>query len=120
MATVKMCTDIPRSKILAKILKPETADMHYCYDSVFKELESTPTVTEEDGHFELFPKDIPCWSLATLFSVLPHIQEFYPILEKINDTYICRYKGSGMLTDGANPIDACVDMILKLHELNLL
>lgn len=67
----------------------------------------------------------PCWSLAALLGVLPNklqialaINDFqgdrkekYSIGSVEHDKYDC-------FAD--NPVDACVEMILKLNELNLL
>ena len=132
---MKGYTDLEQSKKLAEILPLESADMYYHYDNDFDELESIPTITEEDDHFVLFPKDVRCWSLAALLSVLPfHLfdnnqryafsmhkglnkdGETYMIRYNIFNTDVCLYE-----TDYYNsPIDACYEMTLKLHELNLL
>ena len=64
------------------------------------------------------PADIPCWSLAALLSVLPD----YTLQTNTDGTVfvICDSK-KPMISDAYdNPVDACVAMIEKLHELNLL
>ena len=71
MTIIKSYTDLEQSKKLAEILPIESADMYYHYDNDFGELESIPTITEEDDHFALFSKDVRCWSLAALLSVFP-------------------------------------------------
>ena len=68
---MKSYTDLSQSKKLEEFLSLESADMHYHYDFDFDELESIPTITEEDDHFVLFPKDVRCWSLSALLQVLP-------------------------------------------------
>jgi hypothetical protein len=101
--------------------------MHYHYDNDFDELESIPTVTEEDDHFTLFPNDVRCWSLAALLNILAKIAS------KIDDdgsADLSSFMGQWSVnmfdcpveaTDNYdNPIDACVAMIEKLNELNLL
>ena len=120
MATIKSYTDFSQSKKLAEILPLESADMHYHYDNDFGELESIPTITEEDDHFSLFPKDFSCWSLASLLNVLPE-----PELTQGSDRrWMLRIWDKKRLpwTIGGhvNPIEACYEMIIKLHELNLL
>ena len=71
MTTIKSFTSLEQSKKLAKILSLESADMHYHYDIESDELETIPTITEEDDHFILFPNDVRCWSLAALIHLLP-------------------------------------------------
>lgn len=118
MATIKAFTDLEQSKKLAEFLPFESADMHYHYDSDFDELESIPSITEEDDHFVLFPKDIRCWSLAALLGVLPD----YTLQTNTDGTVfvVCESK-KPMISDAYdNPIDACYEMTVKLHELNLL
>lgn len=143
MATIKSFTDISQSKKLAEILPIESADMHYQYDYNFEELESIPTITEEDDHFVLFPKDVRCWSLAALLNSLPNE---ISTGERYCDKYqidIRKYDGgdnttlyqiaygnnrglSGSWHDMINTgekeslIDCCVQMIIKLKEMNLI
>lgn len=117
MATIKSYTDLPQSKVIAEFLPHESADMHYHYDSDFDELESIPSITEEDDHFVLFPKDIRCWSLAALLDILPSGKVL--IHDKSSHRYKCICKNIDTNLYG-NPIDACYEMIIKLHELKLL
>lgn len=116
-------TTVEQSRKLAGILPIESADMHYHYDNDFDELESIPTVTEEDDHFTLFPNDVRCWSLAALLDVIPCGQ-----VNKMADSN--KYEASSwndsdfepqMYVEGFdNSIDACYEMILKLNELKML
>ena len=122
MATIKSYTDYSQAQILSKILSDESADMVYIAttnddigDTLYTaEYKSEIIIKEGDTDY------INCWSIASLFNVLPHIQEFYPTIEKINDKYVCRYKNSGIWTNGDNPVDACYEIILKLNELKML
>ena len=122
MAKIKSFSDLKQSKVLSKILSDESADMVYIAsadddigDTLYTaEYKSEIIINEGDTDY------INCWSLAALLSVLPHIQEFYPTIAKINDKYVCRYAGSGIWTNGDNPVDACYEMILKLNELKML
>jgi hypothetical protein len=127
MATIKSYTDFSQAKKLAEILPLESADMHYHYDNDFGELESIPTITEEDDHFALFPKDFSCWSLAALLSVLP--DHFYDEtgrkkfgIDKGDCSYYVFYEtqNSYIQTSADNPVDACYEMIIKLHEKKIL
>lgn len=75
--------------------------------------------------------DIPCWSLAALLDILPKI--YYPIKDHKTDLILGQPKGKWCLlywdttgmqhgeeTLGDNPVDACVDMIVKLKEKDLI
>lgn len=133
---MKAYTDINQSKKLAEFLPLESADMHYHYDFDFDELEFISTITEEDDHFVLFPKDVRCWSLAALLDVLPtYLFEFdrgidlnvYPNLN--GRGWHCSYMPNcienmktdkfKLITSEDTLIDACYEMILKLNELKL-
>ena len=122
MSQIKSYTDIEQSKKLAEILPLESADLHYSFDLDFEEIENIPTVTEEDDHFTLFSKDIPCWSLAALLSVMicPNLEEY--IKGKWDMTV---FTNSSLKTpievqDCKSAVDACYEMIIKLKELKLL
>ena len=110
---MKSYTDLGQSKKLAKILPSESADM--CW---------TPFDEKWDAYLgspnpDAIKKEIQCWSLAALLDVLPKIHGLKPILDL--EEISIQYSG---VNDGYvvadNPVDACVDMIERLHELNLL
>ena len=114
---MKAFSDLEQSKKLAKFLPLESADMYYPWyiEEDGDTIESghrltTPNVCEFTTH-KINKMTLPCWSLAALLGVLP------------NSTDICkniegRYYVHGFFSD--NPVDACVDAIKALHELNLL
>jgi len=124
MAQIKSYTSLEQSKKLAKILPLETAD--YCWGI------DDETLQYNNSPYPCAWKDytckeyyIPCWSLASLLGVLPTINdEFEPQLHRSLDKYRCTYEGeedsSGLWRVADNPVDACVAMIEKLNELNLL
>lgn len=110
MATIKSYTSLQQSRKLAEFLSLESADMYYLNGDAGKisigEWENN--VHDED--------DIPCWSLAALLDVLPNEN----MLVKTTDgEYYCLAKDV-MTMHYDNAIDACVAMIEKLNELNLL
>lgn len=111
MATIKMCTDIPQSKVLAKILPYESADMYYREwkrDTKDIRIAHVGTAGKED---------LPCWSLATLLSVLPEGIKYYaPNLQKEDGKYSIAYGDDELLCIADNPVDACYKFILTLHE----
>ena len=112
---MKAYTDLEQSKKLAKILPLKSADMYY-----------RPYPNNEDwynipnfGEAELKFNQLPCWSLATLLDVLK-----YPALSQntSNKWLISEWTGYYPKTEWEfdNPVDACVKMIIKLHEQKLL
>ncbi len=130
MATIKSYTDLEQSKVLAKILPLESADMWYQHTGI-----SIKDGSEKPIYFPMVirdcesDEDIPAWSLAALLGVLPQSIEFK------GDKYYLRFMkdyveygndeisitGRCLHTTGNdNLVDACYEMILKLHELNLL
>lgn len=122
---MKAYTDLEQSKMLANILPLESADMHYATWTI---LDGEFIVSQNQGStIENLQEDygnqiIPCWSLAALVGILPRVN-----IEKetwSDDTYKYRVKayiGDGYVGDWFdNPIDACYDMIITLHEQKLL
>ena len=111
---MKSYTDLEQSKKLVEILPIESADMwfhpypndEYWYD--------VPNI----GNADLRYNQLPCWSLAALLGVLPKSLIYTP--NPTLDGYCCKNIMHDLETYGDNPIDACVAMIEKLHELKLL
>ena len=117
MATIKAYTDISQAKKLAEILPLESADM--CYYEYTSHIDGTPKVGYKEGVTE----GIPCWSLATLFCVIPGGQ--VNRMDNSNKWEASSWNEEGFelvyfVEDYDNPVDACYDLILKLHEFNLL
>ena len=117
---MKAYTDIEQSKKLAEILPLESADGWWTALN-WQETEYYVEV-KQDG-INKPKKCIPCWSLTALLDVLPFPQlskdklgsgkigwmvSVYP-----ND---CRYDSCWH----DNPIDACYEMIIRLHSNQLL
>ena len=116
---MKSYTDIEQSRKLAKILPIENADMSYC---------AIHNIGQET-HYSNIPifvhttnKDIPCWSLASLLGVIRETIGY--TIYGVNNVYMfCNlgdrpWKLETEVYD--NEVDACVEMIIKLNELNLL
>lgn len=113
---MKAFTDIEQSKKLAEILPIESADMrwYYKYNDGDK-----PQLSTCDGSRYY----IPCWSLAALLDVLQ--KTAYSINEDANvmlnsDKTVewdLEINNSNLrFIIETNPIDACYEMILILHE----
>ena len=133
MTTIKSYTDLEQSKKLAEILPIETADMYWQSNLNSSDRQYLLDMGEEEyfdieinfEHCSIGDYDIPAWSLAALLNVLPDYIDYDTIrrpdlMRTIDKNYMVIYsplKHSGIYD---NPVDACVDMIEKLHELNLL
>ncbi len=135
MVAIKSYTSLDQSKKLAEILPLESADMHYVLIDTESELYSAGL-----GEYIGILPHYPCWSLSALLDVLPadyiaHKHYFLEISKMGDNTkpYEVRYFRFREQSDGANfgriihisytadnLVDACVEMIIKLHELKML
>ena len=123
MTNIKGYTDINQSKKLAEILTVDSADMYYINGDTDKIIiRKWKNDTHDDD-------DIPCWSLAALLDVLPMITKgkdtANPFIAKTSDNeYYAVYATLTKEVDSSgiydNPVDACYEMALKLHELKKL
>lgn len=117
---MKSYTDLEQSKKLAEILPPESADMWFANGVIV----ARDSVDEPDDIKSVFP----CWSLAALLDIIPKRIKNYALRIDINNDFATVYYdeiGYGINNDLPNittesAVDACYEMILKLHELNLL
>jgi len=111
-------TSLEQSKKLAEILPLESADMFWYRDAVTKEV--NPRIMNYKQVPELQSMYYsPCWSLASLLSILPEIQGGKPIIA-LDDNYITYPHISDLHTKADSLIDACVTMIIKLSEHKML
>ena len=112
MAAIKAYADLSQSKTLSKILPLESADMYY---REWKRMTKDIRIAHFGSAGE---KDLPCWSLVALLSVLPN-----PSLHQTKDgKWYCTAEPNRIHFSGQykTPVDACVAMIKKLHELKIL
>ena len=123
----KIATDLRQSKKLAEFLPIESADMYYDVNDYG--VQSKPEIIVGG----IWKKDIPAWSLSALMAVLPHelifelksyrfkmCTDVYSSGEKYYDL---GYQGSGYwleYEDSTELVDACYNLIIKLHERGLL
>lgn len=124
MATIKAYTTIEQSRKLAEFLPLESADMEYLS---IKEngalVGAVPFVRDdsevEDSAYSHIYDRIACWSLSALLSVLPKVVNNETLfIETSAALWHIGYRNIYTArTD--NPVDACYEMIIKLHELNL-
>lgn len=122
---MKSYTDLVQSKKLAEILPLESADQTWTRIDIAGANLDVPEKLQYrhngDMPFQYYSGiGTPCWSLASLLDVLPknlHTvlaigeQDKYAIGSTDTNKYDC-------IAD--NPIDACYELIIKLHEQNLL
>lgn len=128
MGIVKAYTSLEQSKILAEFLPFESADM--CignYVGKSGKVDGTNVHYYPKGESFGAPEIIYGWSLAALLNVLPDtitsndgiafgLNVKKNIIEYSNPSLYLIYKS----VKADNLIDACVEMIERLHELNLL
>ena len=109
---MKSYTDFEQSKKLTEILPLESSDMSWVFNGLGKPFARTIPIKGDPE--ELYA----CWSLTALLDVLPDNCG----ISKEDGKYAASYvtpNGWGTYTND-NPVDACVTIIEKLHELNLL
>ena len=134
---MKSYTDLEQSKKLAEILPIESADMYIYKNVFFGALSCFNDTTQIGEYIKLTDKEsraYPCWSLAALLDVLPNNENISTSLSKggyristleCTDSWFVDYEDetnglNNCVTSADNQVDACVDMIIKLHEENLL
>jgi len=142
---MKSHTDLEQSQKLAEILSVESADAWWaeryegkvtrdgqyivneeplCYISFIK--------PSEINYSQDTVKDIPCWSLAALLEILPEETtddngyKIYIDIRKYDSKYQIAYytdlNWSDKITtdEYESLVDACVEMIFRLHEQKIL
>ena len=107
---MKAYTDIFQSRKLVEILPLESADAHYwCKDGDDLRLGGGFSIDKD--------LDIPCWSTSALLEIIRNNGRYE--LQMYEGGYY--FEANGFMTESYfNPIDACYDMIIKLHEEKLL
>lgn len=112
---MKAYTSIEQSKKLAEILPVETANMKYPYFG--KGRYGTTPLFRKSIEFG-GGKYVPCWSLAALLDILPKGTRL--VKSAADNTYHCDCPKGNIDKWYDSSVDAALEMILKLHELNLL
>ena len=137
MATIKSFTDLQQSKKLAEFLPLESADMRYghiapyefsdrMYDGGYDKVPYPKDFLKLCADFceeDIYDGSLLCWSLAALLDNLDYPQLSKDKLGSGKTGWMvsvypddCRYDSCWH----DNPVDACYEMIIKLHEQNLL
>ena len=137
MTAIKSYTDLSQSRKLAEILSNESADQIWVRIAITGANLDVPEELQYrhngDIPFQSYSGiGVPCWSLVALLNVIP--QEIFDgeyiinITEGLNNRWILTYDHYenrnhsyyGLSFSADNLVDACYDMILKLHELKML
>ena len=137
MKTIKSYTNIKQSETLVNILPLESADAKYgyiapyecsdrMYDEGYDEIPYPIAFIKKDySNFfaEEYDGELPCWSLTALLNVLPNgIDIIKEEADTENERYMCTIgiNDDIISTFANNPVDVCVEMIEKLHNLKML
>ena len=117
-------TTLEQSKKLAEILPTECADMEFMFlKRDGSEVSNVPFVKNGFEEPECCYIFIPCWSLAALLNSVKYNTINLHYNDVRNDWIAsCTMEHSTRYESGRalNPVDACYEMILKLHEHKLL
>ena len=137
---MKIATDLEQSKKLAEILPLESADMWWNFYSVTTD-NTTPQIihisTPWVGSFNWNNEsdNIPCWSLSALLDIIPvRLNGYKDMVIRLrmdkgdagSDEYNLWYEdiSTGVATsldvEAGDFVDACVEMIIKLKEKELI
>lgn len=130
---MKAFTDLEQSKKLAEILPIESADMCYIKHASSNnpawrfDNDIPPMILGDVPINEITAETLPCWSLAALVDVLPlevetHKQTDGHKIYYYLESYMQRMGKEIYLSTKRhdNSVDACVEMILKLKDMNIL
>ena len=130
-------TSLEQSKILAKLLPIGSADLYWSRCAITDFGDGTLKVSYavepcNISQFRNTDEDIPCWSLATLLEIIPSEifsgEYIINITEGLDNKWCITYDNIdnrnhsfyGLSSSADNLIDACYEMILKLHGLKML
>ena len=120
---MKSYTDIEQSKLLAKILPLESADMYYCYGMDIHtkkwDYDIVPTIIDASNQIDI--GDIPCWSLSALSEfILPYIADddgnnykFYLSKDGL-DRWVAYYKSDDVSIHICEESDNMIDVIFEM------
>lgn len=118
----KICTTIEQSKKLMELgIDINNADMHWMNEILFLSFDKVDKVFNDKMGCEY----LPAWSLTALLNIIPLsvLDKFFNEETKSIQWNCMSFpdKHSSVETNNYdNPIDACVEMIVKLKELDLL
>lgn len=117
----KISTSVDQSNMIINEfgMNYKTADMYYSYDDLLDEYNNVEII-EEDDHFQLFPNDIPSWSLTRLIKLMPTLTDYGRLSMVRNEEDVTEFRyGNEIIFGSPDPVDAAVQMIewLLVHKL---
>lgn len=118
---MKSYTDLTQSRTLAKILSHDTADQTWQRVVIAGANLGVPDEKQYrhngDMPFQIYSGiGIPCWSLTALLGVIPDVS--LNAFKDGNWNAMVQHDGKMIYEDKDNPVDACYEVIVKLHEQN--
>lgn len=121
---MKAFSDIEQSKKLAEILPLESADMCFANDGTAIKIDANPYNVRKLMWEDYVVEVIPCWSLAALLEIIRKPAACDLLINGRGYRCHCTDKSEGKFY-GTNDycddaIDACIEVIIKLHEQKLL
>ena len=128
MATIKSFTSLEQSKVLAKILPIESADMYFEPSAGFC---TEPSEVKVGDIKYAHPRSVPCWSLTALLNYLREVDYFPEInADEFEVTMQIDYYNENearplapvhnIKIKAESFIDACCEMVITLYEQKLL
>lgn len=108
---IKSYTDLAQSRQLMEIISPSKADMIWVLGN--PDLPMIRALAYEDSEKSKYYEILPAWSLTQLLCELPGAT-----LDSSEDNYFRIYYNKMFSTWHNNPIDACVEIILRLYKKN--
>ena len=119
---MKAYTDLDQSRKLAEILPLESADMHYAKIRNDEEQDWKVYLSPLPKICATYIENLPCWSLAALLEVIKDNNKIKKSEFDQADFFTYSILGFGYdykTYEHENLVDACYEMIIKLHEQNV-
>lgn len=121
----KAFTSLEQSKKLAEILPLKSADQTWVRIAIAGVNLDVPEELQYIHNGDMSTHyyrgiGIPCWSLAALLDVLPKVIDNETLFIETSPAFWHIGYRNVYTARADNPVDACYEMVIKLHELNLL
>lgn len=116
---IKSFADIEQCWMLSEFLSLETADCYHAVDVGIVVTSPYITKTDDETLVPGYKGAIPCWSLSALLDILSQRTCVYK-KEYMDGRVMYQgvLNGSKDFFQAENPVDVCVEMLLKLNGVN--